>query len=231
MRFVPGPLACLLAATIIAGCGKGPPASGEGCPGESGFDRRSVIKISTPFAEPVLHYELDTAGIEAMRATPAGQARVPGLTVAQYGIKKGTRISGSQKPGRRRLCVWVDALELEFSYTKLDVYVSKDYPETGCERLHIHRHELEHVAVNRRLHQRYAGLMTEALAGAPKLPTRANPASVETREAGQKLIDDAVAAVTVPLYAAFEEELKAGQAALDTPESYQALKGMCQDWQ
>ena len=113
----------------------------------------------------------------------------------------------------------------------MDVFVSKDYPAGTCEKMYIGRHEQDHVDVHRRLHERYAGLMTEALIGAPGLPTRGNPAYFENEDAGKKIIEDAIDKITAPIYKAFEEELAVEQARLDTPESYRALQGLCPNWQ
>lgn len=186
--------------------------------------------MRTPFPEPVPHYDRDTTGIESLRPTPPGSARIPGLTVADYGLRRKTEFSTSAGPSRGRVCLWVSELELDFTYSALDVYVSKDYPEGTCERLYIARHEEEHVEVHRRLHQRYAGLLAEALAGAPGLPTLGNPAAFEDAEAGKKIVEGVIDRIADPIYKAFEEELGVEQGRLDTPESYRALQGLCPNW-
>ena len=189
-----------------------------------------MVKVKTPFPTPVEHFDRDTVAIEALRQTPPGLARVPGLTIAQYGLQREIGFSASGVP-RGRVCLWVDELEVQFAYLKVDIFVSKDYPDGTCEKMYIGRHEQDHVDVHRRLHERYAGLMTEALIGAPGLPTRGNPAYFENEDAGKKIIEDAIDKITAPIYKAFEEELAVEQARLDTPESYRALQGLCPNWQ
>lgn len=217
-------LACLASRSSSAA------SSPSGCPGDSSFDRSSVVRLATPMPEPRLQTHLDTAAIEALRPSAPGQARVPGLTLAQYSLNKDYHVSWSRQSRSSRLCVWVDSLELEFAYSRLEVYVSREYPRDTCEWTHVHRHEMEHVEVHRRLHQHYAALMAKALVGAGGPPTRANPAAVESSEAGRRLIEKVIAQATQPLYERFQEELAAEQAKLDTPESYRVLQGLCPGW-
>ena len=180
--------------------------------------------MKTPFPTPVEHFDRDTVAIEALRQTPPGLARVPGLTIAQYGLQREIGFSASGVP-RGRVCLWVDELEVQFAYLKVDIFVSKDYPDGTCEKMYIGRHEQDHVDVHRRLHERYAGLMTEALIGAPGLPTRGNPAYFENEDAGKKIIEDAIDKITAPIYKAFEEELAVEQARLDTPSPTAPFRG------
>lgn len=214
----------------LAACSPTAASSPSGCPGEPSFDRSSVVRVATPMPAPRLQTHLDTAGIQALRPPSAGKSRVPGLTVAQYSLNKDFHISWSRQPRASRLCVWVDSLDIEFAYSRLDVYVSREYPQDTCEGVHVHRHEMEHVEVHRRLHEHYAALMSKALIGAPGLPTRANPAAVESSEAGRRLIDKVIEKTTQPLYERFQEDLASEQAKLDTPESYRVLQGLCPGW-
>lgn len=213
----------------LGGCGR-PEKPPAGCPGDRGFDRASIVSFAASFPEPVLRRDLDTRGIQALSPTPHAQARVPGLTVGEYGFKKDYRISSSGRGLSGGRCVWLDSLKVDFSYAKLDVYVSRDYPDGSCEQVFANQHEMEHVETNRRVHARYAALLEQALRSAPGLPTRANPAAVDSQEAGRKLIDQAVSEATEPLYRAFEEELQVEQAKLDTPELYRGMQGLCKGW-
>lgn len=224
--------ACLRTAllALALGAAGSSPLAAAGCPGEASFDRGSVVRVSTPMPEPRLQTHLDTAGIEALRPPSPGLARVPGLTVAKYALNKDFRISWSRPFLSSRLCLWVDSVDIEFAYSGLDVYVSKDYPQHSCEWAHIYRHEMEHVEVHRRLHQQYAALMARALVGAAGPPTRNNPASVESAEAGQRLIDKVITQATEPLFERFQAELAAEQAKLDTPENYRLMQGLCPLW-
>lgn len=155
---------------------------------------------------------------------------MPGLTLAGYSFKKSYRVAGERKLGSSRTCAWLEGLEVDFSYDTLEVYLSKEYPEGTCEHFQLRRHELDHVDVHRRLHAAYAERLKAALAGAPGLPTKANPAAVEDQQAAERLADKVIQQVTGPLFQAFDEELKAEQARLDTPEAYRVLQSLCGGW-
>lgn len=203
-----------------------------GCAPEPGFDRTKIFTISGNIPDIQVSNALSTSEIEALenKRSASSPVRVPGLTSTEYGLRKNLSISFSQNPGAQRVCVWLDSLNIDFSYSKLDVYVAREYPVGTCPYAELLSHEGQHVAAYRQIHEEFIAQLKETFQTAAALPTRANPAWAKNQSQGEALVKRLADETAAPVMAEFKEELARRQAALDTPENYRLLQSRCTTW-
>lgn len=203
----------------------------EGCSPDPGFDRTKIFKISGNIPDVQVSNALSTSEIEALdHRKNASSVRVPGLTSTEYSLKKNLSVSFSQSPGDERVCVWLDSLNIDFSYSKLDVYVAREYPAGTCPYAELLSHEGQHVAAYRQIHEEYIDKLKEAFQEASELPTQAKPIWAENKNQGEALVKRLADETAAPVMARLKEELAQRQAALDTPENYRQLQARCANW-
>lgn len=222
----------LLAAVLLSqsACGRAPENSAV-CPGEPEFNRGSVWRIKDSIPETKFRHDLDIAGVVALRATwdPGATSHVRGLTVGEYAFKTSYEID-ARKMMDGTMCLQVKSLDVDFSYSKLDVYVANDFPVGGCAYEALLAHEKQHADVHRRRHAAAVQDLRRAFAGSRTIPTRAAPLAVKSEEAGKALIARFVGQATGPVIERFKRELDSEQGALDSEDSYRSLGMSCPDW-
>lgn len=190
----------------------------------------NILHYQTQMPEPRIHRELHTSQIESLSGfNRNGKWQNPGLTIGSHELKTNFQLGGTQFPGKSKVKVWLDSLEVSFRYTDLDVYVANDYEEGTCEAIQILKHEMQHVAVHRRLYAKYsAELKREILAMG--IPTHSRPASYVSLSAAKNDLSSRLRAVTEGLYARFKRELSEQNNRLDTVANYRAVQGRCHHW-
>lgn len=201
------------------------------CPGDPKFDHSSILRLTSPPIQPVIIHNLTTAQIQGLRKVrmPAKGMHNPGLTIAEQSIRTDYQIAGSHR-GKGPYCVWADSLNVEFCYTKMDVYVSSQYAEGSCPYQVILEHENQHVAINQRVLQKYFDLIQQALKKDRSIPTKANPMIVPTLERGKTAIAARVDHVVTPLYKRFIKEVASENAKIDTLANYKRTQAKCKEW-
>jgi hypothetical protein len=202
------------------------------CPGDPKFNRASLAVFSSPPLAPVLHHNLNTSQIEALRPgrAPSGGLHNPGLTIAEQTMKTDYRIGGSKNSRSKHYCVWAESVKVEFHYTKMDVYVSNQYAKETCAYKVILDHENQHVAINQRVLAKYLAFMKAALKRDRTIPTKANPLAASTLESGRAAIAARVERVLQPLDRQYMKEVRAENAKIDTLANYKKTQAKCKEW-
>jgi len=125
-----------------------------GCLGNPRFKRSSIIHFTSTPVKTVYSHDLATSQIEALwqsrYKTP--RMREPGLTMAEagYELKTRYRYERSRHGNQEKYCVWAESVDIDFSFKRMDVYISSQYPAGSCEYNVILKHENQHVAINKR---------------------------------------------------------------------------------
>jgi len=217
---------------MIFSCLCGSPSLAAGCPKDAHFNRASVFHVTSPPVQVLYNHDLSTSQIEAMRNAHLSRAGLhnPGLTEAEEELHNNFEIRAFQNSKGGSICLWVDSVDLEFSYVKMDVYISSQYREGSCPYNAILAHEKQHVAINQRVLLKYKVLMGLALKMNRDIPTKANPLSVRSVENGKKLIQDRISRIVNPLYELFQREVRQENAKIDTRENYHRVQARCRDW-
>ncbi len=190
-----------------------------------------LVEITGSFPGPKILHDRTTAQIEAIRTgkEPPGWHN-PGLTVSEHVLNTRYELGLEQdKPGAPYRA-YITKLQVEFGYTRLDVYVASDYRKGTCEYNQILKHEMEHVGIHAATYREYKRRLREALAAPGRLPTRKNPLHVRDPAQAQVQVDRQVKGITTPLYDRFNAELVRAQARIDTPANYKAVQKRCKNW-
>ena len=202
------------------------------CPGDPHFDRSSVIHLQNTPLQPRYFHDHNTSQIEAMRHSRyhSGSMHNPGITLAEHELNTGYQIGGVSHGRGRSCCVWVDSLQVDFSYHKMDVYVSSQYAEGSCPYQVVLDHENQHVAINQRVFAKYLDWMRRALAADRSIPTKANPLSVASMAQGKSAVSARVNRLLNPIYAKFKREVMVENGKIDTIENYKRTQAKCKNW-
>ena len=182
--------------------------------------------------DPLYRHDLSTAQIEQLsQSTGVGERyHVYGLTQADYATRTLYEVNWSKKWFKEEYRLWVDDLQVEFTYNTLNVYVSSAYPEGSCEYQATLDHENQHVEIHRRIFTEYQKTLQETLSRSPQLPLESHPVTVTSVEEGKKKVGEMISAALDPVFEGFKEALTAEQSKIDTPDSYNELKQRCQHW-
>ncbi len=202
------------------------------CKADPMFDRTSVIRVTSRPIQPTYYHDHSTRQIEAMRHQKLHLRNMhePGLTLAEHELKTDFRIGGMRRSDSRRVCVWLESVNVDFSFTKMDVFISSQYGEGSCPYQVIRDHENQHVAINLGALKEYRDKMERALKGDLSLPTKADPLSVSSLGQAKKILASRIKGIVDNLYSGFKREVLEGNARIDTLENYRRTQAKCQKW-
>jgi hypothetical protein len=221
-RFIPGLVLVILAAPLYA----------MDCSGDRHFDPRSVYHVITTPVQVRYFHDKTTAEIEQMRNLKFHNKleHNPGVTLAEHALKMDYQIGGLEHPNRDGFCVWVESVQVDFCYDKLDVYISSQYPEGSCPYRVILSHENQHVAIDQRVLAKYRTLIEKALKRSRSIPTKAHPLSVVSMDNGKAIINKRLDDIVNRLTAAYQKETIRQNGKLDTPTNYKRTQALCNNW-
>lgn len=209
-------------APLFAQCGGGPPVN-----------RNAIFHVVNVPILPTYHHELSTAQIEGLANSVKLTSRnmqEPGLTAAEQSFGVSSQYGAEEYHEIHRVCVWANSVDIEFSYTKMDVYVSSQYPEGSCPYRVILAHENQHVAINQRVLDKYVNLMRRAIRRDRSIPTKDRPISVSSFKEGQDIISGRISRIVQPLYRRYKKEVLAENRKIDTMRNYRRIQAKCRDW-
>lgn len=203
------------------------------CGGGQPVNRAAVFQVTNVPIEPLYRHDLTTAQIEGLQNSVKFTSRnlqEPGLTAAEQELNTNFQCGALETVHNRRYCVWADSVEVEFSYTKMDVYVSSQYPVGSCAYRVILAHENQHVAINNRALQKYLDLMRQALRRNRTIPTKDHPLVTSSFKEGQDIIAARVSRIIQPLYGRYKQEVLRENRKIDTMRNYRRIQAQCKDW-
>jgi hypothetical protein len=195
-------------------------------------DRPPLIRVTGNLLPPTYHHEYSTAQIEAMSGiqAPSRAAHEPGLTLFEYEVSSQYEMSEKGQSAAGPLLIWAKSVGVNFSITRMEVYVSSQYPRGSCQYQAVLAHENTHVAINERVYKKYRTLLVRALGRDRALPTRAHPLRVSSEQEGEDILDRHIKGILTPLEERFRMEDKRENAKIDTPASYARTQARCRDW-
>jgi len=202
------------------------------CDGDQHFDPRSVIHVVTDPVQVLYFHNCTTAQIEQMRHLKFHNKLLhsPGVTLAEHEFKMDYQIGGLEHPNRDGFCVWVDSLNISFSYSQMNVYVSSQYPEGSCPYQVILNHENQHVAIDQRVLAKYRARIERALWKSRSIPTKARPLTVISMNNGKAIIESRLNRIVDPILAGYKKEITRENGKIDTPANYRRTQALCRDW-
>lgn len=190
------------------------------------------LQVTGTLVRPTYYHGYSTAQIEAMSRirVPSRASHEPGLTRFEHELSHQYEVEGEGEGPGRPLRVWARSLRVDFSITRMDVYVSSQYARGTCPYNAILAHENTHVAINDRAFRKYKALLERALKRDRTLPTKAHPLRVSSLKEGKAVIERRLSRIVEPLYERFKREDIRENAKIDTPASYRRTQAKCGDW-
>ncbi len=191
-----------------------------------------LIHVTAKLLRPTYHHEYGTAQIQAMSGlrAPSRAAQEPGLTLFEYEISSQYEMTEMGRDPNGPLRVWAKSIDVSFSVTRMEVYISSQYAKGSCQYQTILAHENTHVAINERVFKKYKALLIQALKMDRNLPTRAHPLRVSSEQEGEDILDRNIKGILTPLEERFQAEDRRENAKIDTPASYARTQARCRDW-
>ncbi len=191
-----------------------------------------LIRVTGNLLRPTYHHEYSTEQIEAMSGiqAPSRAAQEPGLTLFEYEISSQYEMTELGPNFNGPLRAWAKSIDVRFTVTRMEVYVSSKYPRGSCQYETVLAHENTHVAINERVFKKYKAMLIRALKMDRDLPTRAHPLRASSEQDAEEILDRNLKGVLNPLEARFQAEDRRENAKIDTPSSYARTQAKCRDW-
>ena len=190
----------------------------------------SFIQITSAPVQTRYFHDLNTARIGAMRhqKLQSRSLHVPGITLAEHELKTDYEIGGLRQG--RHIRVWAESVRADFSFRKMEVYVSSQYPEGSCQYKVILTHENQHVAINLDTLKKYREIMARALMKTRSIPTKAHPLTVKSLDQGKKIIAARINRLIQPIYTRFKRAVLRENETIDTIANYRRTQALCSNW-
>lgn len=206
-----------------------PGALAAGCPVQ---DQPVEVRFNTAFETARVDHTRSKAEIQAMYRESHGRATIPsgseavGLTVTHSEF----RFNANTQLYRRNdglYCVYLRTIDARLNQNDTVVYIAREFPKDSCPYTVTYHHEKQHVAVYYYTHKDFAPRIEAELR---RRAAAARPRLVRSREAGRTLHAEELQAAMSDLLADMEDERRARNAALDTPENYERERAKCPTW-
>jgi len=130
--------------------------------------------------------------------------------------------------GQNRYCVALQEAKAQWRLSRIEVDIVREHPPGTCPHAVIRAHEDQHVAIAQRLFIRHAGPVRARFSEVVR-DTRPLIIRGSASEATRRLRDRILAGMKTSL-AAYDREVSAANAVIDTPESYRSETAKCPAW-
>lgn len=165
-------------------------------------------------------------GYQALKALSADYTRsdreVLGLTRGQAIAKFSTRSMVLPDPSGRWECA-SHQIALEYGFSPLTVYVSKEFPQGSCAHDEIYAHELKHV----RVYQAHARKIEQEIADRLRDRFAATAPIRGPRGETQLRLNQQIHQEWIPFVKRLLDEANIAQRDVDSPEEYERVAASC----
>ncbi len=189
-----------------------------------------TLDFTTKAPGPVYNNRLTVSGIRnlfATRGEPLGERHQKALGVTYVETILSMQAATHIKPQGRGFCVYLDRVEADFGWDRMEVYVASEYKPGSCEYRMILDHENQHVGINRQALRDTAPRVRAALEA---ILRDQGPLYVTDANRGA---DQALTAIhgrmNAPLET-FQRVMAEGNSVIDTSSNYEAVSQMCEGW-
>ena len=189
-----------------------------------------TLDFKTLNPAPVYNNRLSVQGIrnlfrEHTEAVVGPHARALGITYAETTYSaEGHSVAQEVRGG---YCVYLTALNLNFGYKRMQVYVASEFAPGTCEYRAVLDHENQHVAI-------YTGALRQFAprfrAEVEKILGVQQPVFTRSAQAGMDTALKAAENGMTALLSQFQMITDQGNAPLDSASNYQATAGLCANW-
>jgi len=214
----------LALAALVVGAG-GAAVAAPACPGE-----HTEVRISKKIEEPRVDYSKRAGQLETMKftdpvASDRSFTRVAGLTVAAIAVDSEIRIASSAatSPGEAT-CAWPSVVSVTIS-TAPTVYVGADHGV--CSREVGLNHEMQHVAIDRRVIDTYGPIFRQRLDAMVDAMNSAAPEAGLDVGSLRSRIEEKINAAIAVVADSLNDDRSSRHRKLDSPQEYQRLSYAC----
>lgn len=187
---------------------------------------RPVVHFALQLPQPVYHHDRDLAHLSQFAShleRVPDNAILTGLTTWQNAVS--LKAAGQAKGLRNSYCTWISEVWLTLGYPNADVYVASVYPQNSCEYSVVLAHENTHVALTNAAFRDWAPRIEAALHRLVDRDGMATPTAAPRNDFPQLIL-----ARLRPELQAMEQDVRARNATIDTPENYRREKAKCGNW-
>ncbi len=211
-------VALVVPAPVVSG------AAAAQCQGSPEISYDIDLDIDVPKAR--LHHDRGIAELGRM-AFHGPRGRILGM--ASTGLDFGWRVGFEWRPEGEAFCFWVRRTELTVHHPSPDIYVAREYRRGTCPYRAVLAHEQQHIRTSRELINRYIPRLRWVLTSL-RIPTGQRPVLVGSPEEAKSEVRALMKDLAEPLFREMAKALRAAQAKIDSPASYQRLFKQCKKW-
>jgi hypothetical protein len=171
--------------------------------------------------------EIQKMGASALTSDSHQGRAILGLTVSEINSAQRNEIWGLERGGAP-LCAWLRKIKVQISFTRLDVFVAKEYKPGSCQHAAILAHENEHVAIEKEMAEQ---LRRETLAKLKNVEHKLISTTTRTKEEMKHFLSGILQPMLEANMAAYKERKKKAHAKIDSKESYAKVQASCKNWQ
>ncbi|MBX7200300.1 MAG: hypothetical protein K1X51_13100 [Rhodospirillaceae bacterium] len=217
----------LLVCAVLAGPGAAFAAAANPCaPSRNAI----TLDFTTKASQPIYNNRLTIAGIRnlfATRGQPLGERHQKALGVTYVETMLSMQAATRIKPQGRGFCVYLDRVEADFGWDRMEVYVASEYKPGSCEYRMVLDHENQHVGINQQALRDSAPRVRAALEAILRDQAPVYVASPDGAA------DRALTAIHGRMNGsldAFQRIIAERNGVIDTDSNYEAVSQMCEGW-
>ncbi len=194
------------------------------------------IRVIPSSQEVAYDYSQTLADLQGTATDTIDPHSFNGISVTQGYMKGGIRLKpkvtygNKYLPSYRAYCVWYDTITIELEIDPM-IVIAKEVRDDLCMRKAVKEHELKHVMVDRKIVNKYAKSMGQAIYG--ELGQRGFAGGPVEAGMAQKLVDrmsKTVFQIVEHEYKKMDIERLEAQRAVDNLEEYQGVAAKCPDF-
>lgn len=172
--------------------------------------------------------QLDQLGSDTKSPYGKGvQTHVGGLMSGEVSVSQNIRIMQETYPSLNTGCLYIDSVKVNI-HIKPTIYIAKEYSQNSCMYKAVMEHEKKHIAVDRKIVNKYTNLIVYGLDKALKKAGYAQgPFSTGRLPAEQKRIQDYTQAIVNAYAQQMTEERKKLQQDVDSLQEYNRVNNLC----
>lgn len=205
------------------------PASAA-APGPCAPSRTPITLDFTKAAPPIYNNRLTVAGIRNLfstRGEPLGERHQKALGVTYVETVMSMQAATRIKPQGRGYCVYLDRVDADFGWERMEVYVAAEYKPGSCEHRMILDHENQHVAINQRALRDAAPRVRAAMEAVLR---DQGPVYVTSPDGAAERALTNIHARMEGALEGFQRTMAEDNGVIDTDSNYEAVSQMCEGW-
>ena len=194
------------------------------------YSKAITLDFKTLMPAPVYNNRLNVTGIRNLFREHGDSAMGPheralGITYAQTLLSiQGSTVGVPQRGG---YCIYLDKVETEFGWQRMDVFVAADFKPGSCEYRAVLDHENQHVGVNNQSLKAFAPRLRAAF---EKVLSEQQPLFMTDMEAGTDAALGALQRRMSGQLDEFQRITAERNAPLDSDSNYGETAKLCSNW-